>query len=159
MRISLLFIVLFFVLSSCTEVELLPAESTDVIKKIESYKGDKAVILNIWALWCVPCVEEFPMIVELGKQNNELEVIFVSADFEEQYEDVKIFLNKQGVKPFSYIKKEKDEAFIEGINSKWSGSLPFTVVFSKKSGSIVDSWEGKEPESRFEIAVNIALNS
>ena len=99
------------------------------------------------------------MIVELDESNKDLEVIFVSADFEDELQQVKSFLEKQGVEPYSYIKKEKDELFIEGINESWTGSLPFTVVFSKNKGIIVDSWEGKEPKSRFEVAINIALNS
>ena len=72
---------------------------------------------------------------------------------------MKAFLKQNSVGPVSYIKKEKDEPFITGIHPKWSGSLPFTVVYAKESGNIVDSWEGSEPESRFRTAVKIAMNS
>ena len=99
------------------------------------------------------------MIVDLDKEMSELEVIFISADFDDQVEEVKSFLNRQGVDHISYIKQEKDEPFIQGIYPQWSGSLPFTVVYGRKSGTIVDSWEGKESESRFRMAINIALNS
>ena len=156
---NIVFIFIFFIGFSCTNTTLLPATSSDIMNEINSFKGEKVVILNVWALWCVPCVEEFPMIVELNESNEDLEVIFVSADFEDELQQVKSFLEKQGVGPYSYIKKEKDELFIEGINKSWTGSLPFTVVFSKNKGIIVDSWEGKEPKSRFEVAINIALNS
>ena len=65
---------------SCGKVDLLPTTASEINQKIKSYKGNKVVLLNIWALWCVPCVEEFPMIVDLDKEIDELEVIFVSAD-------------------------------------------------------------------------------
>ena len=149
----------FFVGFSCTNTQVIPVTSFDIMNEINSFKGEKVVILNVWALWCVPCVEEFPMIVELDESNKDLEVIFVSADFEDELQQVKSFLEKQGVEPYSFIKNEKDELFIEGINESWTGSLPFTVVFSKNKGIIVDSWEGKEPKSRIEVAINIALNS
>ena len=36
---------------------------------------------------------------------------------------------------------------------------PFTVVYAKSSGNIVDYWEGIAPESKFRAAIKIALNS
>ena len=144
---------------SCGKVDLLPTTASEVNQKIKSYKGNKVVLLNIWALWCVPCVEEFPMIVNLDKEIEELEVIFVSADFEDQFNEVRSFLDRKGVREVSYIKQEKDEAFITGIHSSWTGSLPFTILYAKESGKIVDLWEGKESELRFRTAINIALSS
>ena len=128
-----------------------------MLEKISSFKGKKAVLINIWALWCEPCVEEFPMIVNLQNETKDLEVIFVSADFEEQLQDVLFFLNEHNVGPVSYIKKQKDDPFIEGLHPSWSGSLPFTVVYGKNSGLIVDYWEGKKPKLRFSEAISIAL--
>ena len=157
MRFVLAFYVsLIFI--SCEIVSLVPSNSDDLLSNIISYKGNKAVLLNVWALWCVPCVEEFPMIVDLDRKNHDLKVIFVSADFEEQLEEVKFFLKQNGVLS-SYIKKEKDDSFISAIHPNWTGGLPFTVVYSKKSGNIVDYWEGIMPKSRFREAINIALES
>jgi len=152
-------IAISLLLVSCNDIELIPATSSTIIEKIKSYKGEKAVLLNIWALWCVPCVEEFPMLVEFQKNNTNLEVVFVSADFQDEFENVKSFLVKQGLKSNSYIKNEKDDIFINGINQQWSGSLPFIIIFSKNKGIVVDSWEGKELRSRFELAIDIALSS
>ena len=144
---------------SCEKVELLPSTSANINHKIESLRGEKVVMLNVWALWCVPCVEEFPMIVDLDQEIEELEVVFVSADFDDQFNEVESFLNRQGVKNVSYIKQEKDEPFISGIHPKWTGSLPFTIIYAKESGKIVDLWEGRESELRFRTAINIALKS
>jgi len=154
---ALFFLTLIFF--SCAKVQLLPITSDSIIQEIKKYKGEKVVLLNVWALWCVPCIEEFPMIVDLGKEIKDLEVIFISADFEDQFKKVESFLNDEGVGGKSYLKQEKDEPFIQGIHPSWTGSLPFTIVYAKESGSIVDFWEGKEPESRFRTAINIAFNS
>ena len=145
--------------SSCGKVDLVPTTSSNLMENIKIFKGDKVVLLNVWALWCVPCVEEFPMIVDLGKQFKELEVVFISADFDDQIDEVESFLKKKGVFSTSYIKEEKDESFIQGIHPDWTGSLPFIIVYAKESGSIVDFWEGKESESRFRAAINIAINT
>ena len=150
---------LFFILINCSieKTELLPITSKDLMEKINKFKGDKAVLVNIWALWCQPCVEEFPMIVNFQKENIDLEILFVNADFINQSQNVSIFLSEQNVRPFSYIKNEKDEPFINGVHSGWSGSLPFTIVFAKESGIMIDNWEGKEPKSRFDHAISEAL--
>ena len=99
------------------------------------------------------------MITKLQKEKNDLEIIFVSADFQEQFEDVLFFLNEHNVGPVSYIKKQKDDPFIEGLHPSWSGSLPFTLVYGKNSGLIVDYWEGIEPKVRFSEAISRALNN
>lgn len=154
------FVIFFFIFFHCSQkIHLLPITANELMKEVVKQKGKKAVLVNIWALWCVPCVEEFPMIVDFDQEIPDLEVIFVSADFEDQLSEVESFLTRQGLRQISYIKQEKDESFISGIHSKWTGSLPFTILYAKESGKIVDLWEGKEPESRFRTAINIALKS
>lgn len=148
-----------FLITSCERVDLTHATSLDVKNIVKSFKGKKVVLVNVWALWCLPCIEEFPMIVELGEDSDDLEVLFVSADFIDQSNKVQGFLKEHGVYNLSLIKNEKDEPFINGLHPDWSGSLPFTVVYSKLSGEIVDFWEGKEPETRFRSAIEKALRS
>ena len=151
-------IFLIFFVFSCEKTQLFPVTAEVLLEKISSFKGNKAVLINIWALWCEPCVEEFPMIVKLKNENNDLEVIFVSADFEDDIVDVVNFLNNHDIGPISYLKKQKDEDFIKGLSMDWNGSLPYTMVFSKYSGKIIDFWEGKKPVERFQRAIIKALN-
>ena len=72
----------------------MPTTAEDLIKKVYNFKGEKAVLVNVWALWCKPCVEEFPMIMKLQKEKSDLEVIFVSTDFQEQFQDVGNYCRK-----------------------------------------------------------------
>ena len=155
--ILIFYFLLFFI--NCERIELIPVTAESINKHISGFKGQKAVLVNVWALWCIPCIEEFPMIVKLGNEIKDLEVVFISADFKDQMENVIEFLSSFEVRYKSYIKDEKDESFINGINQNWTGSLPFTIIYSKNSGSVIDSWEGKKPESRFRSAINIAISS
>ena len=106
----------------CEKTRLIPITSESLNERISIFKGKKAVLVNVWALWCIPCIEEFPMIVNLQNEIKDLEVIFVSADFEDHFQEVKHFLKEQNKGSVSYIKKQKDELFINGLNSNWSGS-------------------------------------
>ena len=152
------FLILFVLLTfGCEKTQLFPVTAEVLLEKISSFKGKKAVLVNIWASWCEPCVKEFPMIVQLNNENEDLEVIFVSADFEEQFQEVKYFLKEQNAGSVSYIKRQKDGLFINALNPNWSGSLPFTIIYGKDSGLIIDYWEGKKSFSKFSEAINRAL--
>ena len=148
----------FLLFSACSNVDLIATDSKTIQEHLSSYRGEKAVLLNIWATTCAPCVEEFPMIVDLGKEIHDLEIVFVSADFDDQLSDVMSFLKEQKVSGVSFIKNENDASFINGIHPEWSGTLPFTILFGKDSGEIVSYWEGKEQESKFRKHIQLAIN-
>jgi len=40
----------------------------------------RVVVLNLWATWCAPCVEELPSLLELQHKMPQLAVIGVSTD-------------------------------------------------------------------------------
>lgn len=129
---------------------LVDTNATELVSQIESYKGEKPVLVNFWATWCIPCIEEFPYIMKL-KENygDEFELIFVSGDFEEAKEEAKEFLKEQNVNFTTYYKTGKDNEFIQTVSDTWSGALPYTVIYSR-DGSISAEWEGKAEYEKFE---------
>ena len=40
----------------------------------------RVVLLNLWATWCAPCIEELPSLLELKKKMPEIEIVAVSID-------------------------------------------------------------------------------
>lgn len=153
---QILVILLFF---SCSQPNLQHTTASSLLEVVGQEKGEKAVLLNFWATTCSPCVEEFPMVVELGKKyEDDLAVIFVSMDWLEDKEKAKSFIRKQDMSWTTYIKNEKDNPFINGIHPDWSGAIPFTILYGKTSGEVVDFWEGEQPRERFIKAANTAIN-
>lgn len=155
----LVFVSVPLVYSQTGEQALLKDVDGKELKQIvDSYEGDKAVLLNVWATWCAPCIEEFPEIVRIQrKYEEEVQVIFISADFPDSRERALDFLKEQEVDWTTYFKTGKDEAFIEAISESWSGALPFTKILSKE-GTIVASWENSASFSTFEKHIKSALN-
>lgn len=138
--------------------DLLKDVDAEQLKEIiKSYEGEKAVLINIWATWCAPCIEEFPEIVKIQrKYEDNLRVIFVSADFPESRDRALEFLKKHGVDWTTYFKTGKDNVFIEAVSEDWSGVLPFTKIINKE-GEVVSYWENSASFSKFEKHVNKAL--
>ncbi len=124
--------------------------ANELVSHIQSFEGDKPVLVNFWATWCVPCVEEFPYIMELKeKYGDQFELVFVSGDFEEAKDDALEFLKEQNVQFTTYYKTGKDNEFIQTVSDTWSGALPYTVIYSK-DGSVSSAWEGKAEFEEFE---------
>ena len=40
----------------------------------------KVVVLNFWATWCAPCIEELPSLMELQRRMPEIAVVAISTD-------------------------------------------------------------------------------
>lgn len=58
--------------------------------ELSSLKG-KVVILNFWASWCAPCIEEVPSLIKLVEEfKGKVQLIAVSGDSNQ--EDIEIFL-------------------------------------------------------------------
>jgi cytochrome c biogenesis protein CcmG/thiol:disulfide interchange protein DsbE len=44
----------------------------------------KVVVLNLWATWCAPCVEELPSLLAMQRMNPEIAVVAVSTDQDDE---------------------------------------------------------------------------
>src|SRR5215467_15567297 len=95
----------------------------------------KVVVVNFWATWCVPCREEFPDLVRLEKayRDRSVAVLGVSIDFQKDLPKVEKFLADHHPDFPNYIKRSggDDQDFIDAVDPKWGGELPFTVVYGK----------------------------
>lgn len=47
--------------------------------RLADYKG-RWVVLNFWATWCVPCIQEIPEIAAFHRDNKEVVVLGVAVD-------------------------------------------------------------------------------
>jgi thiol-disulfide isomerase/thioredoxin len=120
----------------------------------------KVVVVNFWATWCVPCREEFPDLVRLEKtyRDRSVAVLGVSIDFEKDLPKVEKFLADHHPDFPNYIKRSggDDQDFIDAVDPKWGGELPFTVVYGK-DGRKARVLSGKQTYADFERAVTALL--
>lgn len=114
-------------------------------------------VINFWASWCGPCVKELPAFEQLGGQDG-VEMIFVSLDFEQDFDKAQKILIKKGVLSKNYFLDEKDpDKLIRTIDESWSGAIPATLFIHESGRKIFHEGELESPEIN-SIIENLILN-
>ena len=105
---------------------------SDLETRIQKTSSNTTLVLNFWATWCAPCVEELPSFEKLYQDHSEskVEVVLVSLDFKSQLDKRFIpFLERQQLKSEVILLADQDaDSWIPKIHPKWEGTLPATVV-------------------------------
>jgi peroxiredoxin len=127
---------------STDSYKVLSLEDLDVLLK--SQRG-KTVVVNFWATWCPPCVEELPEFGEFYKAHKDDEgvtLLSISADHPETVDSIlKPFVAKHML-PFPiYIMDFMPSEELTGIlGYEWiDGNLPATFVI-KPDGTLQNVW-------------------
>ncbi len=99
---------------------------------LATYKG-QWVLVNFWATWCPPCLEEIPEFAELysAHKNKDLMVFGVAIDFEDK-KQVFAFAEKQGMNYPLVLGDEKVTAQFGKINV-----LPTSFLFDPKGKKVL----------------------
>jgi cytochrome c biogenesis protein CcmG/thiol:disulfide interchange protein DsbE len=58
---------------------------------------DKAVVVNFWASWCLPCKEEAPYLEQVWRQERERGLVVVGYDAKDFRRDARRFANRFGL--------------------------------------------------------------
>lgn len=92
---------------------------------------DKPLVLNFWATWCTPCVEEMPLLNAFYQQNkvNNWQMIGLAID---QPSAVKRFLAQHPVEYPIGLAGLQGTELMKTLGNE-SGGLPFTLVLSAQS--------------------------
>lgn len=97
--------------------------------------GDTVFVVNFWATWCRPCVEELPAFDRLARAQSgaPVVVILVSLDpLSKNIPTVAPFLRKQGYACDAVILTEtKAHFWIDKVDPAWSGAIPATLFVAK----------------------------
>lgn len=91
--------------------------------------SQKVKIINFWATWCKPCIEEIPIFLEFGEKHPETEIWFVSMDFPSEIKKVETFAIKKRLKGKLLLLNAPDyNEWIIKVSEKWQGAIPATWV-------------------------------
>jgi thiol-disulfide isomerase/thioredoxin len=106
--------------------------SADQITALRSNKGnDKLLLINVWATWCGPCVEEFPALQETVRMyaKRELDIVTLSINNPDEKNMVLAFLKKQHAFNRNLQFNGNDSAdAVKAFGTGWAGGAPYTVL-------------------------------
>jgi thiol-disulfide isomerase/thioredoxin len=110
-------------------------------QRLQDYRG-KWVLINFWATWCAPCLEEVPDLVSLYEAHKRIDLVVIGVALDSTEKSVKEFVAKRnvsypvvvgnydlaaqvgdvGVLPTSYLYNPQGElvSFQEGLVSRKS---------------------------------------
>lgn len=144
MKIKVQLGILWFLVSfACKEMpkEAIEKEtfltSTPKVKEIKSTFEDldgnpvelsdftgKRVLLNFWATWCKPCIEEMPALLKAERTLENDGYIFLLAS-DQSMDKIKAFRKKKGF-DFTYLK------FNGGMSDFEIDALPATFIYNQE---------------------------
>ncbi len=87
---------------------------------------DKLRLINLWATWCIPCVQEFPELVTLNRMYRDrgFEFVSISTDDSAAAPKARRFLEKEQSSSPNYIYTGDDKyKLIDAIDPKWQGRV------------------------------------
>lgn len=106
------------------------------LKYFLEQSNDTTYVVNFWATWCLPCVEELPYFEKLNAEyvDKKVKVILVSLDMAKQVESRLIpFMQKRKLASKVILLHDLDaNAWIEKVDKSWSGAIPATVIYKNK---------------------------
>lgn len=127
MRFLLLSLFLLFTTLSFSQT--IEVVKFDQLEKRWTKNNDTLYVINYWATWCKPCVEELPYFIKLENEmkDNKFKLILVSLDFPRQ-KDIRVvpFLEKRNISTEVVILDDDENVWINKVNKDWDGAIPVT---------------------------------
>lgn len=94
---------------------------------------DTTYVINFWATWCKPCVEELPYFEKLHAefQGEKVRIILVSLDFPRQLESkLAPFIEKHNLQSEVMVLADvRQNEWIDQVDPQWSGAIPVTIIY------------------------------
>lgn len=111
-----------------------------LLQLIQSYKG-RPLIVNFWATWCGPCLQELPLLGELrdAHPESELGIVAISLDYDPQ-----ALANYLEKKPLPYPNYLASQSLLAKKNLR---SIPLTLVYDAKGREVLAHSGRLQPET------------
>lgn len=98
-------------------------DSTGKIHTLADYKG-KWVLINFWATWCPPCLEEIPDLIALYESRDDVMVIGIAMEYADP-KDVMAYVDAMSISYPTVLGDRRIAAQIEELSM-----LPSTYLFN-----------------------------
>ena len=103
------------------------------VKALVANDTEKIRLVNFWATWCLPCVQEFPDLVSIHRmyRKRPFELVTISVDDASARANALAFLEKQQASTTNYLHgADGIYELFPAVDAEWDGSIPFTMLIA-----------------------------
>ncbi len=115
---------------------------------LSDFKEKKYVLIDFWASWCAPCLEELPYIKELYKKYNQQGFEIISVTEDEKADLWKNAIAKEKIESWKHLSATENKTTI--INDYFVFGIPHKVLIDK-NGVIIGKWKGGGENNKHEL--------
>ena len=117
---------------------------------LSSLRG-KAVVVNFWASWCVPCKKEAPLLERAWQTYRDRDVVVLGVDSEDFKGDARTFIERYGITYPNVHASSRDVVVDYGLTG-----YPETFFVSRE-GKVVAHVSGEIDAADLETGIERAL--
>ncbi len=116
-------------------VELRRIDAAGINRLLQRHAGE-VVLLDFWATWCIPCVEEFPRLQEWHEEfgGRGLAIVAVNVENPDEAEDeVRRFLaGREHDFATGILDVPEYTAFVKSVDGRWGGEVPALFLYDRR---------------------------
>jgi len=131
------FVLAFLLFATVTNAQQVTSvKITELEKTIKESRTP--LIVNFWATFCVPCLEEIPYFQDITGQYKakNVSLLFVSLDMKQAY-PVKVNEMARRLKlvyPVVWLDETNADYFCPKIDTSWTGGMPSSLFVNNATG-------------------------
>jgi thiol-disulfide isomerase/thioredoxin len=131
-------------------------KTTQIGIDFDNYKGQKAILIDVFATWCPPCIEELPILKEVKeKYKDKFEIVSVLFEKDKDKKEILEFISKNQINYPITLGEENFKLAKELGNVQ---KIPEMFLFSK-DGKFIKKFIGKTLKEELEKYIQIAIEN
>lgn len=139
-----------------------PVHDADFALRVLAPHRGRVLLVNFWASYCAPCLEELPALLDIRTRlaSSGVDVVFVSVDDPSQQDAVRKVVARRRLPSFEtfIVTNDDPQRFIDVVDKTWAGDVPYALVYDR-SGAVHARLVGEQSPQAVVSALEKAVAS